>query len=439
MFVSYMYIIHREMLAQQSQLLEQQQQVSHRLSYSYDIPPSQLQSQNNLHPRHDQRSKPQMKADAYDNSKSTYALRDSGGDQYTKKNASSSSDHSNHVKFAQESNTSNVTRSSSSSGSSGNDNGRYAYNNDVESPEVVSEGMAVMQERVRELEEQLLERERLIASLEASPPQAYSPHYASLSTLNPSYYPQQSPPSSPTAPPVASKVRPTRAQSQQQRQDPQQEVGSERDSDLYAPNALIPTPSLTPKKGSDLYKNTEVVDGVRTLLTTIGQNYDPPAVDRPHSPSRAVVSIIPSGSGGQNYDDQPSSSTRDATDHIDPITKLRRSIGKSLSLSHHSFSATLPNDLPTQIHPSLANSSTSQHSPYRSTSPTTHTPYTPHTPHYTETLNKNALIVLAEDAVELSLPRIINLNQVYIYVHTYIFIIRILYVCITLFYVCIIL
>ena len=355
-------------------------------------------------------------------------------DQYTKK-TSSSSDHTNHVKSAQESNTSNVTRSSSS-GSSGNDYGRYAYNDGAESPEVVSEGMATMLERVRELEEQLLERERLIASLEASPPQAYSPHYASLSTLNPSYHSHLSPPASPTAAPGTSKVWPSRVQSQQQRQDPQQEVGSERDSDLNAPNILTPSPSLSPKRGSDLYKNTEVVDGVRTLLTTIGQNYDPSTVDRPHSPSRAVVSIIPSGSGGQNYDDQPSSSTRDATDHIDPITKLRRSIGKSLSRSHHSFSATLPNDLPTHIHPSLANSSTSQHSPYRSTFPTTHTPttHTPYTPHYTETLNKNALIVLAEDAVELSLPRIINLNQVYIYVHAIsLLYVYYIYVCNTLY------
>ena len=421
--------MYREMLAQQSQLLEQQQ-VSHRLASSYDIPTGltqgQLHNQNNLHLRHDQRSKPQIKTDAYDNSESTYVLSDGGGEQYRKK-TSSGSDHTNHVKFTQESNTSNVTRSSSS-GSSGNANGRYAYNSDVESPGVLSEGMAVMLERVRELEEQLLERERLIASLEASPPQAYSPHYASLSTLNPSYYPHPSPPSSPTAAPGTSKVWPSRVQSQQQRQDPQQEVGSERDSDLNAPNIIAPSPSLSPKKGSDLYKNTEVVDGVRTLLTTIGQTYDPSTVDRPHSPSRAVVSIIPSGSGGQNYDDSPSSSTHNTTDHNDPITKLRRSIGKSLSLSHHSFSATLPNDLPTHIHPSLANSSTSQHSPYRSTSPITHTPTT-HTPHYTETLNKNALIVLAEDAVELSLPRIINLNQVYIYVHTYIFIICILYIC----------
>ena len=353
--------MYREMLAQQSQLLEQQQQVSHRLASTYDIPPSQLHSQNNLHPRHHQR-----KSDAYDNSESTYTLRDSGGgdsargEQYTKQ-TSSSSDHTNHIKFAQESNTHNVTRSSSSNGSSGNNNGRYTYNDDVESPEVVSEGMAVMLERVRELEEQLLERERLIASLEASPPQAYSPHYASLSTLNPSYYPHPSPPSSPTAPPVTTKVRPTRAQAQQQRQDPQQEVGSERDSDLNAPNILTPSPSLSPTRGSDLYKNAEVVDGVRTLLTTIGQNYDPLVVDRPHSPSRAVVSIIPSGSGGQNYDDQPSSPAQNTTDHIDPITKLRRSIGKSLSLSHHSFSATtLPNE-------HVTSSSTSQHSPYRST------------------------------------------------------------------------
>ena len=417
--------MYREMLAQQSQLLEQQQQMSHRLVSSYDMPTGLIQGQNNIHLRHDQRSKPQIKTDSYDNSESTYALRDSGGDQYTKQ-PSSSSDHTRpgstqHVKFAQESNSNNGTRTNSSS--SGTDN-IYTHNNE----DVLSEGMAVMLERVRELEEQLLERERLIASLEASPPQAYSPHYASLSTLNPSYYPHPSPPSSPTAPPVTSKVRSSRTQSQQQRQDPQQEVGSERDSDLNAPNILPPSPPLSPKKGSDLYKNTEVVDGVRTLLTTIGQNYDPSAADRPHSPSRAVVSIIPSGSGGQNYDDQPSSPTHD-TDPIDPITKLRRSIGKSLSLSHHSFSATsLPNE-------HLTNSSTSQLSPYRSTSPTTHTPYTPytHTPHYTETLNKNALIVLAEDAVELSLPRIINLNQVYMRIYAYISLLYVLHYCM---YVC---